>query len=367
MSDWLLSEADLKAIALGAGILGTGGGGSPYLAYLMAREQLRAGKQIRVIDPDRLTENDLVLPLGGIGAPTVGVERLDNGDEGANALEAIQRVCDKKISCVIADEIGGGNGLVPMLTAAQLDIPVVDADGMGRAFPETQMTSFFIYGQDVSPAVLTDSSGNALVVTQATSALQLENIMRAATVSLGCHAMMGTAPMAGTFVRQYGIPRTISQAWQLGDAVLQAQRDKTDPVQAIVKMAAGQLLINGKVVDVERRVSGGFTRGQIQIDGIDDHSGRRVSIDLQNEYLLATENNQTLAMVPDLICIVDSETGRAIGTEEQRYGLRVSILSLPAPTLLTTEIALQTVGPRAFGYSFDYAPPAHPHRHQSNQ
>jgi DUF917 family protein len=73
-------------------------------------------------------------------------------------------------------------------------------------------------------------------------------------------------------------------------------------------------------------------------------------------------------MVPDLICIVDSETGRAIGTEELRYGLRIDVLSMPAPVLLRSEIALAAVGPRAFGYDFDFVPmgvsadaPAVPH------
>lgn len=356
MTAWELSEADLEAIAAGAGILGTGGGGSPYLAFLMAREQLRAGLKIRVIDPDDLAADDLVLPLGGIGAPTVGIERIDNGDEGARLVQMIERTTGKKITALIADEIGGGNSLAPMFAAAQLDLPVVDADGMGRAFPETQMTSFFIYGQPVAPAALTDAMGNSLVVTHATSADQLENIMRAATTSLGCSAMMSTPPMAGDFVRRYAIPRTVRQAWTLGNAVQKALKNKTDPVEAILCEAGGRLLIKGKVVDVTKEIDGGFVRGVVTIDGISEDRDRQMLIDIQNEYLVATEQGKQHAMVPDLICMVDLETGRSIGTEEQRYGLRVAVLVLPAPVLLTTPVALESVGPRAFGYDFDFIP-----------
>ncbi len=356
MTDWLLTESDLKAIATGAGILGTGGGGSPYLAFLMAREQLRAGRRIRIIHPDSLDTDDRVLPLGGIGAPTVGIERLDNGDEGERLVSMIERVSGQTITALIADEIGGGNCLAPMFPAAQLDLPIVDGDGMGRAFPETQMTSFFIYGQPLSPSALTDASGNALVVTHATSARQLENIMRAASITMGCHAMMSTPPMSGEFVRQYAIPQTVTQAWTLGTAVETARQNKTDPVDAILQEAGGQLLIKGKVTDVERRVVDGFVRGVISIEGIADDRNRRLTIDVQNEYLVATEDGQQHAMVPDLICIVDLETGRSIGTEEQQYGLRVAVLVLPSPALLTTPIALESVGPRAFGYDFDFVP-----------
>ena len=40
-------------------------------------------------------------------------------------------------------EIGGMNGIDPLLTAAVLELPVVDADLMGRAFPELQVCSNF--------------------------------------------------------------------------------------------------------------------------------------------------------------------------------------------------------------------------------
>lgn len=51
--------------------------------------------------------------------------------------------------------------------------------------------------------------------------------------------------------------------------------------------------------------------------------------------------------------MVDSETGEPIPTEEVRYGLRVSILGIPAPPLLKTPTALKVVGPQAFGYPED--------------
>ena len=353
-NDWVLNEADLQSIAIGAGILGTGGGGSTYLAFLQVREQMRAGRTVRVRPLSDLIANDCVLPLGGIGAPTVGIERMDSGDEGKALVAAIESVTGEKVTAVIADEIGGGNGLVPMVTAAQLDLPVVDGDGMGRAFPETQMTSFFICGQATAPAALTDACGNSLVVTHATSATQLESMMRAATITMGCSAMMSTAPMNGSFTAQYAIPGTLSQSWKLGNAVLSVGEEKRDPVAAIVEQAGGIHLLTGKVVDVERRIDGGFVRGNLRIDGIDSDSGRTLMIDLQNEYLVAREEDHIHAMVPDLVCIVDAESGRAIGTEEQRYGLRVAVIVLPDPALLLTPVALESVGPRAFGYEFDY-------------
>ncbi len=61
-----------------------------------------------------------------------------------------------KATALFSPEIGGSNGIEPLVLAGQLDLPVVDADGMGRAFPELQMYTPAIYGLDPTPAVLVD-------------------------------------------------------------------------------------------------------------------------------------------------------------------------------------------------------------------
>ncbi len=360
MKIWNLTEADIDRIALGAGILGTGGGGNPYLGSLMAKAQLRMGRAIRVIQPADLAPDAQVQALGGIGAPTVGIEKMEEGDEGVRVLRAIEKFTGRKVDAVIADEIGGSNGIAPMITAAKLGLPVVDADGMGRAFPEVQMTTFFIHGQASAPCALADASGNVQIVTQATSPEMLERLMRAGTVAMGCTAHMATAPMTGDFVRRYGVPLTVSQAWTLGDTVLTAQAEKTDPVAAILAREGGQLLLRGKVSDIARRIESGFVRGRLTVSGLDSFTGRTLEIDIQNEYLVAREAGRILTMVPDLICVVDSESGRPVSTEELRYGLRISAIAIPAPALLRSDRALRSVGPRAFGYDFDFQPLGQP-------
>ena len=51
--DWILNEFDIECISIGAGILGCGGGGSPYLGRLRALQLIKAGKEICVIHPYR--------------------------------------------------------------------------------------------------------------------------------------------------------------------------------------------------------------------------------------------------------------------------------------------------------------------------
>jgi hypothetical protein len=59
-------------------------------------------------------------------------------------------------------------------------------------------------------------------------------------------------------------------------------------------------------------------------------------------------------MTPDLICVLDTVSGEAIGTETLRYGQRVTVIALPAPPVLLTPKGLEHVGPRAFGYDLEF-------------
>ncbi len=109
---------DLDAIEIGAAILGTGGGGNPYIGKLRCREELRKGRKIPIIPLDELPDDALVVSLGGIGAPVVGVEKIEEGEECLRALRAVEQEVGRKVDALISAEIGGANSMEPMLTIA---------------------------------------------------------------------------------------------------------------------------------------------------------------------------------------------------------------------------------------------------------
>ena len=153
---WDVTEGILDALEIGAGILGTGGGGNPYLGKLEAAQHLRAGKTIQVVSLDELPEDAFVTTAGGMGSPTVGIERIGRGDECVQAMRTLERHLGRRFTHVIPGEIGGANSMRPMIVAAYMGIPVIDGDGMGRAFPELQMDTFSIYGVAPTPGALAD-------------------------------------------------------------------------------------------------------------------------------------------------------------------------------------------------------------------
>jgi len=166
--------------------------------------------------------------------------------------------------------------------------------------------------------------------------------------------LMSGAEMGRTAVRgSYTLARAI------GEAVLTARARHDDPVATILDSTDGTLLFAGRIADVERRLVAGFARGTLCLTGSGAFSGERAEIAFQNENLVMWAGNgreRVLASVPDLISLVDAETGEPVTTEMVRFGLRVAALGMAAPAQLKTADALAVVGPAAFGYDLPYRP-----------
>jgi DUF917 family protein len=348
------AEADLEDLAIGAAILGTGGGGNPYVGKLLAREAIRRHGPVAVVDPEELPDDALVVPSAMIGAPTVIVEKLPSGEEALAAFEALQARLGRRITHTMPIEAGGLNSTMPFTVAAKLGIPVVDADGMGRAFPEVQMVTATIYGIPATPMALADEKGNQVLLEHTVDNRWTERLARSITVDMGSTALVAQYPMTGAQVKDAMIPGTLRLATELGERVRAARERHEDPVAAIVDRLGGRRLFTGKIVDVERRTVAGFTRGEARIEGLFEHAGEAMALEFQNEFLIARRDDAILASVPDLITVVDLETGEPITTEDLRYGFRIAVLGAPCDARWRTAAGLEIVGPRAFGYEFEY-------------
>ena len=172
---------DMEDIAIGGAMLGTGGGGDPYIGKLMAQQAIRAHGPVRLMDVAGLADNALVVPVCMMGAPTVMTEKLPQGDELMNAFRALEKVMGRKVDAVLCGEAGGVNSTTPFVVAAAAGLPLIDGDGMGRAYPELQMVTFTLHGVSATPMVLCDDKGNSLVLDTVSNAWT-ERLARAATI-----------------------------------------------------------------------------------------------------------------------------------------------------------------------------------------
>lgn len=350
-----ITVEDLDSLAIGTGIFGSGGGGSPKIGRLRLRSLLEDDANfdsIPIVSPKSLPEDLTVTSVGQIGAPTVGSEKLARKEEELFALKQLERLADTSVDALIPGEIGGANSFAPLIVSAQTGLPVINADAMGRALPELHMDTFFIYGHPVNYAVFTDEKDNVVEYTDVESAQRLETLARSTAVDLGGSVAYAYPIIDGAFVSEYSIHDTLTISLELGQQVQEARNATVDPINRVCAVTGGRKLFTGKVVNVERRYDTGFTTGLVELLEIDGEE--KLEIDFQNEFLRVTQNDETVTTVPNIIAVLDSEIGKPITSDAIQYGQRVSVVAIPAPDLLETDQALDVVGPDAFGLESDY-------------
>lgn len=347
---------ELEDIALGAAVLGTGGGGDPYIGKLMAAQAIRQHGPVTLLDVDELVDEEMVVCAAMMGAPTVMVEKVPRGDEVVRAFRNLETYLNRKVKATMSIEAGGLNSTTPFVVAATLGIPLVDADGMGRAFPELQMVTMTLYDIPCTPMAVADEKGNSLILQHTIDNLWTERLARNATIDMGCSSMIAQYSMTGSQAKKAVIRGTITYAEQIGRTIRLAHQQKADAVEAVLEVTGGFRLFEGKVSDVRRRTQTGFARGEAIIEGTGPDAGHELTVKFQNEHLIALRDGEPVATAPDLITMLNVETGDPITTEGLRYGFRVVVLGIPCDARWRTARGLELVGPRYFGYDIEYVP-----------
>ena len=348
--------SEIEDIALGASLLGAGGGGDPYIGKLVAMGAVKERGPVTLLDPEEIPDDALVVPIAMMGAPTILGEKGVGGKEYEVLYNMISQYYGKKIFAFMPIEAGGVNSMLPIAAAARLGLPMVDADGMGRAFPELQMVTFTMAGISATPMALVDEKGNSVIFNTITNQWT-EELARSVTMSCGGSVSVSLYCVEGAILKQHAVKGIVTRSQKLGEAIRRV-KESTDltPEERFLEFSEGYRLFKGKIADVLRETNGAFNLGRVVIEGIGSDRGKRAEVVFQNENLSASVDGVILATVPDLICLVDTETFIPVTTDALKYGKRVLAVGPKCFDAWRSEAGLKLVGPRYFGIDTDYVP-----------
>ena len=348
---------EIEDIALGAALLGAGGGGDPYVGKLVAMGAVKECGPVTLLDPEEVPDNALIVPIAMMGAPTVLGEKGIGGSEYQTLYNMVSQFFGKKIYAFMPIEAGGVNSMLPIAACARLGLPLVDCDGMGRAFPELQMITFTIGGMSATPMALTDEKGNSVIFETITNKWT-EELARAVTMSCGGSVSVSLYPMTGAQMKAYSVKNIVTRSQKLGEAIRTVKHcaDDVTPEEHFLQFSEGYKLFKGKIADVLRETRGAFNFGKVVLEGIGECKGHQAYVEFQNENLTATVDGEILATTPDLICLVDTETFTPVTTDALKYGKRVLVVGLKCFEMWRTPAGIDLVGPRYFGCDTDYIP-----------
>ena len=324
---WKIYYQDMKDIVWGAALLGAGGGGSPEQGLKIARDifEKEGVEYIDVVSPDDVADDAIIVVSAGMGSPEVA-KRSWSG-ENIYALKKMEEVLKINTTHIIPLEIGAGNFAAPLHAAAEMGLPIVDADGAGRAIPELEMVLFNIYGVSISPLAIADAKGNSGIL-YPIDARMAERLARAITIEMGMSAGIACYLMNGEQMREASIPHTLTLSRDIG-RIIQEMKEKNEVssniAEEVARITGGYVLFNGEVVEITSETKQGFDVGKVIVSNGED----TFRVDVKNENMMAWKNDKLVAMAPDLICWMGDD-GTPLTNADIKRGTEVFILGIPA-------------------------------------
>ncbi|NHJ41074.1 MAG: DUF917 domain-containing protein [Asgard group archaeon] len=351
---------DFEDLIVGAKILGCGGGGEVSLAQIRVKYILENNLIVKIIDPKEIPDEALICVSGMVGgraspeclANIKGLSEIDPWPM-FTATKLLESYLGEKLHSLVSTEIGAGNFLVPILVSARLGINVIDGDLCGRAKPEISISTSNVARIPITPLAIVSSYGDEMILKTAQTDQRAERIAREMAVLSGGGVGVARCPAHWKDYKKAVIPNTISKSMKLGAALRTARDKDKDPIKAITDVIKGKVLFEGKVKIFATEDEGGFVLGELYLE---DNQNRNFKIWFKNEYLVTWLNGEPFATSPDILCVVDSETGEGLTPWSNDFFKNRSVVVIGAKndSIWYSERGLEIFGPRHFGFKFDY-------------
>jgi DUF917 family protein len=363
-----LSEQEMVDMMVGTGIQATRATNSEALIK-QVREAYAKGAKFTMVETQTIGDDWVVALPGAVGGggrwefvlddvKKAGLPEVE--DATVLSMQKLAGYTGRKVDAIIRVESAEATWRA-FNVASKLGVPVVDSCLSGRARPETQQS--IPDAQGINPAgigVGVSRWGDTIVFDKIQSPVRREHLMRAAAVASGGAIAIATARYTAPQIKTATIDGSITQAIDWGRTVREATEKGKDPIDALTKVSKGYRLFQGTVSKAEMKGDKGFTFWDVEMNGTGKFTGHTYKIFVKNENMVTWLDGKPDAFAPDFISNLDPKTGRAIvggdGLGGYEVGREVAIVGIPSSPLWQTAKGIDLIGPRHFGFDFDYVP-----------
>lgn len=361
-----LSEQNLIDIIVGSCIQSTRNC-DPSESIEKVKQALRDGKVFTLIPPEDIALDEMVVAVQGIGGGGAWqhvIERTKEQnlpiieDQSREVVELLSEYMGKNITALVRSEAAGATAAA-LLLSADLGIPTLDAGITGRAVPEVQQSIPWINGIASIPTAIITPWGDQIIIKHAVDEYRVEDISRAIAVASGGEATITMTPMSGAQLETGVIPNNISEAELYGKTVREARDNGEDPITALLAVTKGYKLFQGIVSKSDEKGERGFNWVDAEFQGVNEYEGHTYKVYVKNENIVGWFDGQLDAVSPDYIYNLNPKTGEStigVGFGGYVVGNEVVLLGVPAAKQWLSKKGIELMGPRHFGFDFDYVP-----------
>lgn len=322
-----LGPDDVEPAIKGGSIFACGGGGWADHGRMLGIAAVNTGRP-ELVGLEEIPDDAFIATAAAIGAPAGTTDWEMHGVDYVNAVRLVQRELGAPIYGLMVGQNGKSSTLNAWLPGAVLGTKVVDAVGDMRAHPTGDMGSI---GMANSTETMIQSAvgGNRargsyieLVVRGATA--RISPILRTAADMSGGFIASCRNPLRASYVRRHAALGGISRALELGEAVMQAERQSGSAViDTILRVLNGTLLGQAKVTrKAVRYTDAAFDIGTITVG----EGAKALTLHVMNEYMAVDDvHGVRLATFPDIITTLDIN-GAPVSVGDIREGQHLLVL-----------------------------------------
>lgn len=320
-----LAEQDLIDLVEGAAVFSAGGGGDPKVGLNIVERLVEASCSVRLVEASEVPDREIVVNFACVGATANVAYR---SDAAVKTFKTLEEYLDKKAFAAIPVELGGFNTLAAVDVASRLGIPVVDADGAGRAVPEVHLKVYTLDDIALAPMAVADlDAGNIVLIKQTHGLREAERITRVLAAEWNQMAYTARRVLTGKQVKTSPVQNTLSKSIRIGMLL----RKAVDPLNAVLKETNGYCLFEGVVASAEHETKGGFTWTSMKLDGTQENTGSSLQLKAKNEFLVAKKDEKLAALAPDIITTISLDKCKCVQAEKAKKGDKLVVIGIPAP------------------------------------
>ncbi|GAB3264347.1 S-methyl thiohydantoin desulfurase domain-containing protein [Arthrobacter pigmenti] len=224
------------------------------------------------------------------------------------------------ITKICLTEIGGMNALAPLPLAGAM--PLVDADLMGRALPDLDQFSLLVDDLPGLAIAISAWTHGSLLLADARPA-DVEHVLRAAFQSAGGWAGIVIGGFTVGDLVDHAMPGTLARALELGVA----WGEGPSPIEPRIRAIGARRLGVGRVTAVSHDPAD----VRVRVIDLADDGGALVRVIARSEALACMVDGAVVARAPQIIDVVDPQSGAILQADEITSGRSIAVLSIDAP------------------------------------